>query len=360
MIYTTFANKDATIYENNKTLNTGVDEILELTKVISSSLQPGTTNTRFLIDFDLSEVSKSVATGLIPSGSEGNSNIPAKYILKIYNSSIDQVPYSYEIKANPISESWASGIGKTTYTPISEEGCSWTYRDGKTPGTLWNTQGGATYSGFECSQSFVNESTDIYMDITNIVSNSFDDLADTTHGILLQRSNTQEQDDKRYGSLKFFSTETHTIYQPRLYSMWDDSIYTTTGLTAVSQTEQLNITLDNLQEEYKKGSKVRVGFSARLLYPQRSYVTSSVDYSKSYVPETSYYSIIDGETGEVVIDYDSNYTKVSCDTNGNFFNLWMSSFIPERYYGINFKVIDRMYSGSVEYYSPTQMFKVTR
>jgi hypothetical protein len=59
-----FAERDTTLYENFPTQNTGIDQILELTKVASGSklngiIQANTTNTRFLIDFG-SQISISI------------------------------------------------------------------------------------------------------------------------------------------------------------------------------------------------------------------------------------------------------------------------------------------------------------
>ena len=358
MIYSIYAHRDTTIYESNKTQNTGIDEILEITKTVSSSLQPGVTNTRFLIDFSTTELSKSVVDGVIPSGSEGP--VRAEYRLRVFNSTQEQVPHTYTLTANPVSQSWSTGVSKVLDTPVTQEGCSWRYRDGLTPNTAWQTEGATVYAGFECSQSFTNASGDIYMDITIIVTNSFNDPVDTLAGIMVQRPVLAEQDGVRYGSLKYFSTETHTIYPPRLDVMWDYTVYNVTGLAAISSTEDINITIPNLQEEYSTQAKTSLRVIPKLRYPQRTYATSSVGYSNNHLPSTTYYSIIDGETGEVLIDYNTNYTKVSCDSNGNFFKLWMTSFLPERYYAINIRVDDRLYAGSREFYSPAQMFKVVR
>lgn len=46
--------------------------------------------------------------------------------------------------------------------------------------------------------------------------------------------------------------------------------------------------------------------------------------------------MVDHWTEEVIIPF-SNGTKLSCDSNGNYFRIDMSSFMPERYYKVQVK-----------------------
>ena len=359
MIYSIFPSRDATVYESLNSVNTGIDEILELTKIVSSSNQPGISNTRILIDFDTSEISSSVASGAI-SGSDG---LSPKYYLKMYSSTQDQVPFSYTLAAAPISQSWDMGIGKSTYTPYTYEGVSWNYRDGKTIGTEWNTPGGTTVteSGYVATQTFSNSVCDIEMDVSSIITSSWSEgaLGYQNNGILIQRSGSQETDGVRYGSLKYFSNETHTIYSPRLEVKWDDSQFTTGSLTALSS-DNIVVSTTNLQGEYSERAKVRVKLLARELYPTKTYTTTSVSASPKYIPSSSYYSIIDASTDETIIPFDTSYTKISLDSSGNYFNLWMDSLLPERLYKIGVRVDDRQYITQQEYFTCATLFKVIR
>jgi hypothetical protein len=40
----------------------------------------------------------------------------------------------------------------------------------------------------------------------------------------------------------------------------------------------------------------------------------------------------------MVIDFDLNYTKISCDNNSNYFTIYMDGLEPERYYQILYKL----------------------
>tara|TARA_B100001094_G_C17739249_1_gene580393 strand:+ start:354 stop:605 length:252 start_codon:yes stop_codon:yes gene_type:complete len=66
-----------------------------------------------------------------------------------------------------------------------------------------------------------------------------------------------------------------------------------------------------------------------------------------YLPSTTYYQIKDIVTGEVVVPFNDNYTKVSCDANGNYFNLNLTNFEYNRDYYIEIKTVR---SGVVEYF----------
>ena len=65
MHYFLFPKKDTTLYQDSSSLNAGLDEILEIRKDVSDT--GATVNvSRVLIKFDLSYISGSIISGLIP------------------------------------------------------------------------------------------------------------------------------------------------------------------------------------------------------------------------------------------------------------------------------------------------------
>ena len=355
MIYSLFPSRDATIYENLNAVNTGIDEILEITKIVSSSNLPGVFNTRILIDFDTTELQSDIAADRISND--------AKYFLKLFNSSQEQIPNNYILSAAPISNSWDMGIGKSTYTPYVKEGVSWIYRDGITVGTEWDTPGCTTVteSGYVVTQSFNNDTYDVNMDVTTIINSFFTEgaLNYQNNGILIQRSGSQETDAKRYGSLKYFSKETHTIYPPRLEVKWDDSSFTTGSLTALTK-DEIGVFITNLQSEYNENSRARIKILGRELYPSKTYATTANAITPDYLPSSSYYSIIDVATNETIVPFDTSYTKISCNSSGNYFDFWMNSLLPERMYQVKVRVDNRQHFGEQEYFTCKNLFKVVR
>ena len=61
------------------------------------------------------------------------------------------------------------------------------------------------------------------------------------------------------------------------------------------------------------------------------------------------------DTNEYVINFDNQYTQISSDANGNYFDIYMSGLEPERYYQI---LIKTNINGSVIVFDDYYYFKV--
>ena len=232
--------------------------------------------------------------------------------------------------------------------------------------------GGTWYSGSGnvASQTFTNEPSDVRMDVTNIVKQW---LSSTypNEGFILKRSGSvgnldvtvEEGNNTHYGNFKFFSRETHTVFQPKLEVEWDDSNWASGSLSALSNTdvEDMILYMKGVRPEYQETSKTKFRVVGRERYPVKTFSTSS-DYLtiKTLPSGSTYYSIRDAHTEDVLIPF-GNGSKVSCDSTGNYFNLWMNGLQSERFYRILFKVV----SGSgadetVQYFDENWSFKVSR
>jgi hypothetical protein len=73
------------------------------------------------------------------------------------------------------------------------------------------------------------------------------------------------------------------------------------------------------------------------------------------LPEDSYYAIKDLDTNEMVIDFDTTYTKLSCDEYGSYFKLYMNGLEPERYYTV---LVQTKIGGSTIVFNNNYSFKV--
>ena len=167
------------------------------------------------------------------------------------------------------------------------------------------------------------------MDVTDIV-NTWLSGSIVNDGFILKRSNTDERSNTEFGLLKFFSNETHTIYAPTLEVVWDDSNFQTGSLSALTGTDFVLYT-KGLKREYTEDSKGFIRIVGRDRFPIRTFVTSSVYLDVKYLPSSSYYSIVDTITDEVLVPFDDDYTKISCDSNGNYLKIWFNAFFPKRY-----------------------------
>jgi hypothetical protein len=388
MIQTLYAQRDATIYEKIETMNTGIDQILELShQYIDSSKY----NSRVLLKFDTTELKKNVDSGKISQN--------AKYYLSLKTAEVREIPQEYTVYAYPLSSSWYNGTGRYYNKPVTTDGASWRYRTSKDVGVEWDipptisnyewdnisqtwvdadilwgvnlsanvtssyftTEGGGTWwtwDGAECTQSFSFETSDVYMDVTSIVkkwitgSGRFEN-----DGMILKFSNEIESSTESLRSLKFFATDSNTIYVPRLHVVWDDSAFLTGSLSPVSD-ENLVVNV-KLKKNYSQNEKAKIRIYSNSRYPQKTYTTQSYYTQNYYLPTSSYYEVRDAHTDEVILPFNTNGTKISCDSNGNYFNLWMDSFQPERYYRIVMKT-ETNGGDNVQIFDNNYYFKVTR
>lgn len=341
MYYFLTASKDASIYLQQPTQNTGRDEILEVSKTYYGNLKDVAHS---LIKFETSNLSTLISSGEVTMSS-------AELILRECESS--EIPLDYTLYAYPVSQSWDMGIG-TRFDEISTEGVSWNKRTttdnwlvgGFTEGTSgsFNGKGGVWYTGSVVTQSFSYESSDINMDVLEPM-NSWLSGSIPNEGWILKHSSAVENDTDDYGQLKFFSKETNTIYQPKVRIGWDDSSFVTGSLTELDS-DDIHVTFKRLKTRYKSGSKPEIRVFGREKYPLKTYTNSYGYTDVKYLPSTTYYQVKDVITDEVIIPF-SDYTKVSCDSNGNYFNLNLTNWEYNRDYYIEIKV-DR--NGVVEYF----------
>jgi len=395
MYYSITAKKDATLYERSESLNSGIDEILEIEKTISSSGTTNIYNSRILIKFDLTNISKSISNGTIPAPSLGPS-VRSNFELQLKTSEAKDLAIKYGLEAFPISQSWEMGKGRKSTRKISaggslvveEEGVSWKYRDGKTQyGNVWSTTsfaagttgsftttgGGGTWytgSGYSAFRRYDYEDTDISLDVTSIVDKWITNGIPNEGFILLRSGSTEhsgsrineEQNSVDYGTLKYFSTDTHTIYQPRLVCHWPDGVFITGSLDALDIAKHNILYIKNNRKSYKVGSKERFRIVGREKYPTKTYDTSSKELVVKFLPSSSFYSIEDALTGETIIPFNTGSTKIQCDSQGNYVDLWMDQFYSDRRYKFLFKLI----SGSMDspflerIYDKDYSFKVMR
>jgi hypothetical protein len=59
----------------------------------------------------------------------------------------------------------------------------------------------------------------------------------------------------------------------------------------------------------------------------------------------------------MVVDFDTTYTKISADSTGNYFDIYMSGLQPERYYRI---LVKTEIAGTTTVHDNSNVFKVVR
>lgn len=356
MIHSIFGQYDATLYESYITKNTGLDSILDLSKYIVGT---SSYNNRALVKFDLTTISQSIANGSIGA--------TRKFYLNLSAVDAFELPTTLTFTIAPVSQSWDAGIGKYANNPETTQGVTWyqrtsvvdwttgSYAANTTASWTVNSGGGTWYTNNTQSFTLSNTSVDIRADVTNIVESWLNNTI-PNNGFIILKDNESVADNQT--SLRYFSSDTNTIYLPKLEVAWDNSVYITGSLTQPTANKELLVYIQNLKKAYKETSKVRWNVGVREKYPTITFATQSNYLTVNYLPTSSFfYSIQHADTQETVIPFDTTYTKVSCTSSGNFVDIWLDGLQPERYYKIVFRV-DR--DGQEEYIDNNYIFKVVK
>jgi len=375
--YSIFPEKDSTIYSNpdRDTLNTGIDEILELVKEKGDNDNKYYPS-RILLQFNNSEINNIISNKIIGNFSAS---------LELFTTEHKNLAQIQNVEVFALSQSWEEGTGRYSNLPTSSNGCSWIYRDNSTNKTEWITSnfaagstgsiattlltqgGGVWYTGsaFSSTQQFTNANNlDLNLNVTSIIQKFSASifLSQTyptgiiNNGFIIKYSDTIETDtSSSKGTLSYFSVDTHTIFPPKLTFKWDDSIH---NLQSSAKTSgELNVSLYRNKEEYNINEEATFRLNVRDKYPNRTFVTSSNYLDVSYFTTASYYSIRDAHTEEIVIPFDDEFTKLSADSDGMHFKLFMNGLQPERYYRLLFKHIN---NDGTEIFDNDYHFKVVR
>ena len=334
------ASKDASVYLQQPDQNAGLDEVLEVSKVYYGGVKDVS---RAFIKFDTSGFSSSLSAGSV--GFE-----EAKLILKETES--EEVPLEFNINIYPVSQSWEMGKG-TRFDKIETSGITWNYREGDSSLRWVNNivgglpvfaanstgsfagKGGVWYSNLNSSQEFTYKTEDINADVTTIFQSWLSGSIDN-EGLIIKHENSSEEDTNDYGILKFFSKETNTIHQPKVRIGWNDVSFATGSLTELTS-EEIKVGIRNFKKQYKVNTTPKLRVVGRDLFPTKTFSSTAQYGISKFLPTTSYYQVSDYHSGEVMIPF-SNYTKLSCDTEGNFFKLNLSNWEVDRVYNIEFKI----------------------
>lgn len=141
-------------------------------------------------------------------------------------------------------------------------------------------------------------------------------------------------------------------FSSSFYDIWfsGSRVYLTSSFTPLSLTasqvdpySEFVVSISNLKRIYSVDEEARLKAVVR----KRDYkthmgivATSSLDVPKEYV-EKMYYSIENEETGEVIIPFGTgsiNFTQLSYNNDGNYFDIFFKSFVPGLIYRIKFLI----------------------
>ena len=372
-------------------MNAGQDEIIELAKEPGSSDQYNHP-TRILMSFKNEDIK--TAHNLIGSEIFNSTSLTttASVILQLTVSNTKNLVSTHNINVYAVSQSWTEGTGKYLNLPTGSDGTSWEFKDNSTTATPWTgsgtdtnwfgdnvwgtgsigssviEQGGGTWytgSEFQATQQFLEgESLDTSFDVKNIITKYSQSLYNgesiptgiENYGFLLKMPDSVEADaSSSFGEIQYFSSNTHTIYPPKLVFKWDDSTQVWNH-QSLAKSGSLMISLYNNEEEHNQNNESIFRIHVRDKYPERTFADESNYLNIGYLATSSFYSIRDAHTEREIIPFD-DYTKLSSDEQGMFFKIRMKGLQPERYYRLLFK---NVHNDGTTIYDNDYYFKVVR
>lgn len=324
------ASKDTTLYQAFPTINAGLDEILEIGKIINtdvdftSSTAYSTGSARSLLYFELP------TTATVPATSS--------FYLNLRLANAENVRRNQRVIIYQVSRSWDEGSG---YFYQNEEnvndGATWRQCSGS---VSWSQAGGDFLTSATTQSVILSQYPlqDLRIDVTNIlqpiVSQS---LQSTFYGLALQFPTSDELDVQNKGVLKIFSTQTHTIYQPTLEITWNNQVFSTGSLQPVPANLNVKVIPSNIKQTYTQGDITKVSLVVRDEYPLKSFDSTLRYKNKYYLPTSSYYSIVDVQSNTTVVQFDDS-SRVNTDSSGSYVVLDTSALYPGRFYSLKLKV----------------------
>ena len=336
-IYKIYPTKDATLYSAYPSMNTGDDAMLEVYNLFPPE-NPSPRVARAILDFDEYQI-QDLINNKIKSGSIPTNDY--KTYLKLYVAKAEGISQDTTLEVRLVSGSWNNGSGQYLDSPQTTNGVSWLWKENS--GSLaWGTEGGdirlSPGPGFsDITQSFDRRTVkDLNVDVTvatNMIYNDIQNKGTDTYMVKLSGSQEYISSSSDQPSFKFFSVDTNTIYPPVLEFRWNDFITSSDAPTEIS-TSDLEIALDSNPGIFYSESINRFRLNVRPKFPVRTYQTASLYTTNFSLPTSSYYAIKDLDTNEFVVDFDSTYTKISNDEQGNFFDIYLNGLEPERNYKI--------------------------
>lgn len=341
-VYKLFPIQDATLYSEFNTMNTGMDEILDLSKSVSYAYPSYSAVSRALVQFSQEEI-QNVYSNYVST----KQNIAE---LKLYLSEDGNISPNFSLEVAPVGQSWVMGTGKYGDTPEVSNGANWKTKDGvnawasapysaSMSGSYFtdNPGGGNWVTGSVVTASFTPyQSLDISVDVTSTILKWVTGSV-SNNGFIIRNTSDAEFDKTKTQTLQYFSRDTNTIYPPTLDLKWDDSVYSPSSQSLICTDANINVSLGSGVLSYQEDAVHKVRINVRDKYPTRTFTTGSLYNVHKYLPSSSYWSIRDYKTKDVVVDFDTTFTKISADSNGNYFTLFMNGLEPSRYYEVLIK-----------------------
>lgn len=324
MRYFITASDDTTLYQAYPAINAGFDEILEIGKLQDVELY-GTfytaSSVRSIISFNLAQSSSWDAT--------------SSYFLNLRLANAKEVDKGQRILIGAVSQSWREGSGYFYQEPENRlDGATWTQA---TPSVSWSMAGGTLNTVTTASVELTHFPLgDLRVDVTSIIQ-PFVSQSLPFYGLYLKFPDADEASSLNSGKLSYFSTQTHTIYQPTLEIVWDDQVFLTGSLVPVGDLTNIHISATTMKAEYQRGSIGKVRLSVRDKYPTRNFDGIQRYGNKYHLPVDTSYRIVDNQSNAIIGDF-GTYNRLHCDGTSSYMLVDTSYLYVNREYRVELKI----------------------
>jgi len=335
--------QDATIYQRFPTLNAGLDEILEVGKVIKendTATMYASSSARVLLMFN------NIEQGTYPA--------EAEYYLNLYLADAKNINRYQTIEICPISSSWLEGSGYFYQNVRNvQDGVNWNVASvANNIPTSWSLAGGDFTTLITASYKFsdIPITSNVRINITDIItphieglpteeaiaSGSASALVPPWNGLIIKFPDADETNQNNIGNFKFFSGNTHTIFDPNIEVVWRDQLFVTGSLKRLPSSN-VSIIPRNLKESYIRGEVDKIYLVVRDKYPDKRFDSVQRYKNTYYLPSESYFRIRD-EVSDVELYRFDAFSAINCDASGSYIVLDTSGLNIERFYALDLKV----------------------
>jgi hypothetical protein len=367
MIWSVPVLQDTTIYESDPFRNTGLDNIIEVSK-IGEFDDDTLKESRILMKFDLSDL-----PNVLSANGISINDISAS--IRLYKSTEGELPRNYTLESKMVYSPWDNGtgyyyfpVGTISNTALSD-GATWSNTKGS-GSLLWaqNLSGSAVTSynnvaggGNWFSSSIITSSfspglarQDLDLNVTAFVK-SWHIGTNVNNGLLISLKQSEITGSNSANTyIRFHASETETVYEPHLYISWASSSYNTGSLTLINVYDDPVIYTKYFKNEYPIDSKIRFYLGTRSRFPKPNFSQNSEFQLEKALPYNSFYQIIDAHNNQVLIPY-SSYTRLNTNSSGSYFDLYTTMMYPERFY--RFEIKTEVDNGYVYFNRPEFTFK---
>lgn len=336
--------QDATIYQRYPTLNAGLDEILEVGKLTVAPRTGSTDSTngavRALLNFD------GIQQGAYP--------LNAQYYLNLYLSDAKNINRYQTIEVCSVSSSWIEGSGYF-YQNVKNVGDGVTWNIASIANdipTSWSMAGGDFTTTITASYRFseIPLTSNVRINITNLITPLIEGLPTEEaiasgsassdippwNGLLVKLPTVDETNQNNIGNFKFFSGNTHTVFEPNIEVVWPSQTFITGSLKPLPNSN-VSIVPKNIKESYIQGEIDKIYLVVRDKYPDKRFDSTQRYRNTYYLPSESYFRIRDAVSDVELYKFDA-FSAVSCDASGSYITLNTSGFNIGRFYSIDLKV----------------------